>query len=243
MTFKYNKIEIIALSKKGVKNKVNEDRYITNTLKNNSELLAVSDGMGGEPAGDVASELAISSIKKVEEIPDSNECDFLSEFLIKADEKIAAFSDNKPGCEGMGTTMTCVLIKKNTLYWAHVGDSRIYVNKNGNLMQITKDQTLGQFLLEEGEITEKELTSHYSSNILDQCLGHGEIEPETGSITLKKGDHILLSTDGIHKKLNNNKIEEILNSDKETLLKAEELITKSLEAGSNDDITLILVTI
>lgn len=141
----------------------------------------------------------------------------------------------------MGTTLTAILIKDQKAYWAHVGDSRFFLFRRDWLKQVTQDQTFARFLFEEGKITKEQLATHYSRHILDQCVGHGGCEPETGSVSLGKNDELLLSTDGLHMVLGLQNMEYILNSEGSIKIKTEKLVRKAIEAGGNDDITLLIL--
>ena len=112
---------------------------------------------------------------------------------------------------------------------------------SGNTLFKSGMVTFARFLLEEGEITKEQLATHYSRHILDQCVGHTECEPETGSVSLEKNDQLLLSTDGLHKILDQQTIGHILNSEAPILIKTKKLVRKTTEAGCNDDITLLII--
>jgi serine/threonine protein phosphatase PrpC len=236
-------IHSFSLSQKGMTRRENQDRFLVKELPEDALLAAVADGMGGESAGYVAAQMAISSLEALPTIQQDKELIFLKELFKKYDKKILQASIKNSDYKNMGTTLITVFIKNQKAYWVHAGDSRLFLLRESRLMQITQDQTFAQFLFDEGEITESELTTHYSRHIIDQCIGHGECEPESGSIPLKKNDMLILSTDGLHKTLSNNKIEIILNADTEKSIKAEKLIQKTIEAKGNDDITIMILDI
>ena len=185
--------------------------------------------------------MAVSDFEKIQCIRQGKELNSLKELFKKSDKRILQASNENPEFQDMGTTLTAVFIKNQKAYWAHVGDSRLFLLRKSRLKQITQDQTFARFLFEEGEITKEQLTTHYSQHILDQCIGHGECEPETGSVSLKKKDLLILSTDGLHKTLDRKNMEIILNSDVPLKIKAEKLIQKTIKARGNDDITVLLL--
>ncbi|NOX33715.1 MAG: serine/threonine-protein phosphatase [Deltaproteobacteria bacterium] len=230
-----------AMSQKGVTRKENQDRFFVKALKKGHLIAVAADGMGGEAAGDIAAQMAVSGFSGTTGTRQGKELIFLKKIFEKSDKTILKESIRNPAFEGMGTTMTAVFIKGHKAFWAHVGDSRLYIFRKGRLKQVTKDQTFARFLLEEGEITKEQLATHYSRHILDQCIGHGECEPETGSVRLKKNDLVMLSTDGLHKILAQKDMELILNSKTSIKRKAENLIRKTIKSHGNDDITVLLI--
>ncbi len=233
----------VSISQKGVTRSENQDRSLIKTIPGDAVVAAVADGIGGEPAGDVAAEMTIASFEKIQKIRHGSELDVLKNLLKEADRQILKASEQNPSFEDMGTTLTAVVVKGKIAYWAHVGDSRLYLLRKKRLEQITQDQTFARFLLDEGEITQEQVATHYSRHILDQCVGHGECEPETGSVSLRKDDLLLLSTDGLHKVLDSKNIERILSSDTAMEAKTSTLVKKAIETRGNDDITLILLHI
>ncbi len=142
--------------------------------------------------------------------------------------------------EGMGSTLISVLVRDRIAYWVHVGDSRLYLLRNGTLTQVTEDQTLARFLLEEGEITAEQLPTHYSRHVMDQCVGCGYAEPETGRLKFLDGDLLALTTDGLHGQLSENVLKSILNIDSNLEIKARALVKAALEAGGKDNITVVM---
>jgi serine/threonine protein phosphatase PrpC len=236
-------VDAISLSQRGVTRSENQDRCLIKSIQKEGVIAVVADGMGGESSGDVAAQMAILSFEEVQNIRSGTELDFMKKLFKKTDKKVLKASCQKPLFENMGTTLIAVAIKNETAYWTHVGDSRLFLFRKKSLKQITQDQTFAKFLLDEGEITQEQALTHYSQHILDQCIGHGECEPETGSILLKKNDVLLLSTDGLHKTLDQKKIETILNSNTSKKQKASKLLKKTVEAKGNDDITVLLLQI
>jgi protein phosphatase len=140
----------------------------------------------------------------------------------------------------MGSTLIGVLLRDRIAYWVHVGDSRLYLFRNGTLTQVTEDQTLARFLLEEGEITAEQLPTHYSRHVMDQCVGCGYVEPETGRLEFLDGDLLVLSTDGLHREISANTFDSILKMDTDLEVKARALVKAALDAGGKDNITVVM---
>ena len=149
-------------------------------------------------------------------------------------------TESDPRFEGMGTTLICVLLRKEFAYWVHVGDSRLYVLHDGQLTQITEDQTFARFLLEEGEITPEQVPTHYSRHVMDQCVGCGICEPETGRLLFKDEDLIVLTTDGLHKEIDNEHLASILQAKTNLEAKTKSSVQAALDAGGKDNITIVI---
>jgi len=224
----------------GYVRKSNEDRYLIKALKDGSVLLAVADGLGGEVAGDYAAEILKGKLADLAHIPRNNEQSELDRLAREVDRSIYAEGQENKTLEGMGSTLVGVLLRDRIAYWVHVGDSRLYLLRNGALTQVTEDQTMARFLLEEGEITAEQLPTHYSRHIMDQCVGCGYAEPETGRFKLLAGDTLVLSTDGLHGEIPEKTLNSILNIDSNLESKAHALVKAALETGGRDNITVVI---
>ena len=224
----------------GFVRKVNEDRYLIKELKDKSVLIAVADGLGGEVAGDYAAEILRGKLADLNHISRNNEQPELDELARVIDRTIYTESQKNHALEGMGSTLVGVLLRDRIAHWVHVGDSRLYILRKGTLTQVTEDQTLARFLLEEGEITAEQLPSHYSRHVMDQCVGCGYAEPETGRLKLLAGDLLVLSTDGLHGEIPENALNSILNTDTNLETKARALVKAALDAGGKDNITVVM---
>lgn len=224
----------------GLVRKSNEDRYLIKKLKDESVLIAVADGLGGEVAGDYAAEIIREKLAELDSISRNNVQLELDQLARVIDHTIYTKGQENIALEGMGSTLVGILLRDRIAYWVHVGDSRLYLFRNGTLTQITEDQTLARFLLEEGEITAEQLPTHYSRHVMDQCVGCGYVEPETGRLEFLAGDVLVLSTDGLHRNINDNTIDTILNMDSNLEIKAKALVKAALDAGGKDNITVVL---
>jgi len=224
----------------GLVRKANEDWYLINNLKDKSVLIAVADGLGGEVAGDYAAEILREKFAGLNHISRKNEQPELDQMTRVIDRAIYAEGQENKALEGMGSTLVGVLLRDRIAYWVHVGDSRLYLLRNGTLTQVTEDQTLARFLLEEGEITAEQLPTHYSRHVMDQCVGCGYAEPETGRLDFLAGDLLVLSTDGLHREIPENTLKSILNMDTNLEIKARALVKAALGAGGKDNITVVM---
>jgi protein phosphatase len=140
---------------------------------------------------------------------------------------------------GMGTTLTAAYINKETIYWTHVGDSRIYLLTDGELNRVTWDHTLPDTLLKEGDITPEEARNHPAQNMLLQCVGCGRFRASTGSLKRSKGDLLLLSSDGLHHEVPEAVIGELLRAQGRLEERLQALVQAALDSGGRDNITVV----
>lgn len=219
-------------------------------LGNKGLVLVVSDGMGGALAGDVASRMAVDSVREMligsggEEACDPNvdlvEC--LKNATVYANLAIHLRSQEDSRCSGMGATFTGAAVKGDSLDLVQVGDSRGYVIRKNQIRLATKDQSLVQQLVDVGQISESEAETHMFRNVILQALGaQSEITPVTGRIRLRQGDLVLLCSDGLSGKLRAEDIQNIVVGSDGDLAKAcGALIDEANNRGGEDNITVVL---
>ncbi len=212
-------------------------------------VLVVSDGMGGALAGDVASRMAVDSVREVLLGTEGEACDpnadlveCLRNATIYANLAIHAKSQEDSRCAGMGATFTGAAIRGDSLDLVQVGDSRGYVIRKDHIRLATKDQSLVQQLVDVGQISESEAETHMFRNVILQALGaQSEVAPVTGRIRLRQGDMILLCSDGLSGKLRAEDIQQIVVSSQGDLTKAcDHLINEANNRGGEDNITVVL---
>ncbi len=212
-------------------------------------VLVVSDGMGGALAGDVASRMAVDSVREMlisnegeqcEQEVDLVEC--LKNATIYANLAIHLRSQEDSRCAGMGATFTGAAVKGDSLDLVQVGDSRGYVIRKGQIRLATKDQSLVQQLVDVGQISESEAETHMFRNVILQALGaQSEVNPVTGRIRLRQGDMVLLCSDGLSGKLRSEDIQQIVVGSNGDLAKAcDALIEEANNRGGEDNITVVL---
>lgn len=233
-------INLYAATHIGLVRKANEDRYLVKKFSDGSLLLAVADGMGGQAGGGHAAEILRGRLAHMPLIAAGKEAETLSILAVETDRILIETGDRQEELEGLGTTLLCVLLRDDTAHWVHVGDSRFSIFRAGKLLQITQDQNLARYLVEEGQITPEEVADHYSRNILDQALGNAMEEPETGAERLESKDIILLSTDGFHNLVLADVIVSELQREEELKSRANSLVELALERGGTDNITLLM---
>jgi PPM family protein phosphatase len=224
----------------GYVKKANEDRYYVKRFQDNTLLFAVADGLGGQAAGDYAAEILRGKLANLPLIPSGKEEEVLAALAVETDSFLLTAGEKDTDLEGMGTTLLCVFIRDTLASWVHVGDSRLSVYKKGALKQLTQDQNLARYLVEEGEILPEEVADHYSRNILDQALGSAMEKPETGSVILEPGDILMLSTDGFHNLVLPEQIVTELQNSVELKSIADSLVKIALKRGGTDNITVVM---
>ena len=212
-------------------------------------VLVVSDGMGGALAGDVASRMAIDSVREVMVgndgkgcAPDSSLVDCLKYATLQANRAIHLKSLEDSRCSGMGATLTGAAIRHDKLDLIQVGDSRAYLVRGEQIRLATKDQSLVQQLVDVGQISEEEAETHMFRNVILQALGaQTELTPATGRINLREGDVLLLCSDGLSGKLRNEEIRKIVAKSGEDLGAAcAALVDEANNRGGEDNITVVL---
>ncbi|WP_206442188.1 Stp1/IreP family PP2C-type Ser/Thr phosphatase [Streptomyces boncukensis] len=208
-------------------------------------LLAVADGMGGQAAGEVASSEVISTMVQLDEdIPGSDILTSLGSAVQRANDQLRVMVEEDPQLEGMGTTLTALLWTGQRLGLVHVGDSRAYLLRDGQLTQITQDHTWVQRLVDEGRITEEEATTHPQRSLLMRALGSGDhVEPDLSIREVRAGDRYLLCSDGLSGVVSQQTLEETLASYQGPQETVQELIQLALRGGGPDNITCIVADV
>lgn len=219
-------------------------------LGNKGLVLVVSDGMGGALAGDVASRMAVDSVREMLIGNDSEEgcdaatplVDCLKNATVYANLAIHLRSQEDSRCSGMGATFTGAAVKGDILDLVQVGDSRGYMIRRDQIRLATKDQSLVQQLVDVGQISEAEAETHMFRNVILQALGaQSDVTPVTGKIQLRRGDILLLCSDGLSGKLRAEDIQNIVASNPDLAVACDELIAEANNRGGEDNITVVLV--
>ena len=207
-------------------------------------LLAVCDGVGGAARGDIASSTAVNELRQLDERPGS--ADLLTRVtdgLHEAHQSIASQVDHDPALNGTSTTATLALFDGHRIAVGHIGDSRGYLLRAGELSQITTDHTFVQSLIDDGRITEEEARVHPHRNLILKALdGVHEVEPDLFAIALAPGDRVFLCSDGACGVLDDARMADILSSGSPEFA-AIELVRASLDAGSSDNVTCVVADV
>jgi len=204
-------IQAYGKSIQGAGRKKNEDRFLVAPITEEYLLIAVSDGMGGHPNGDKAAEIVINRLQTLDIRQDGKDI-LLHNTLHMADGVITTEVAANPDSAGMGATATTALLSEDMVYWAHIGDSRMYLVRQGRLCQITRDHTFVQGQIDAGHISQQEAINHPFAHVLDQCIGCIETGIEHGSFAASPGDSILVCSDGLFRNLAERQLLDILAS-------------------------------
>jgi protein phosphatase len=227
---------------------INEDRVMVKTGAGGLTLAVVADGMGGHQAGDIASQLAVDAIdellRPVLESGGGNDMEALvREAILSANDKVFQFASTADQYYGMGTTIVVALADRERIVLGHIGDSRAYLWDRGRFVQLTEDHSLVNELLKRGQISAEEADHHPRRNVLTRALGTERVvEAEIAFHRWKEHDMLLLCTDGLSGLVGTDKMAEVLSADRELDWKADELVRLALEAGGDDNITVILLS-
>ncbi|MEO6858061.1 MAG: Stp1/IreP family PP2C-type Ser/Thr phosphatase [Solirubrobacteraceae bacterium] len=203
-------------------------------------LFVVADGMGGAQAGEVASRLAVEAFQA--ELPDQGAPEErLAGRTKEANRQIYDISRTDQERAGMGTTLTAVYVDDAELAVAHVGDSRAYLFRDGQLGRLTQDHTLVEELKRRGKLTEEQAAEHPQRSIITRALGvDPEVDVDTRTYGARAGDVVLLCSDGLTSMISENQVASVLREESDLDRAAERLIAEANEAGGRDNITVIL---
>ncbi|MCK4401147.1 Stp1/IreP family PP2C-type Ser/Thr phosphatase [bacterium] len=249
------KFRAYGLSDLGRVRKLNEDSFL---VSDDLKLYLVADGMGGHAAGDVASRKSIELIKAfIERTAKDNDITWPFEMnpelapeankLIAAvqiaNKKIYEMSFSNPELKGMGTTIAGLFIAEAKVYIVHVGDSRVYLMRNGRLKQITEDHSWVNEQVKENVITEDEAKQHRWKNVITRALGsEKEVKVDLQEKDIVSGDIFLICSDGLSGMVERKTMEDIIKKHINNLSEAaEEMIDYANKAGGVDNITVILI--
>ena len=224
-----------ALSDVGRVRKDNQDSGFAS-----ERLLLIADGVGGAARGDIASSTAVQILRRLDSPPPEDLLKALAGAIHRAHDRIAELVDEDPELEGTSTTVTAALFDGTRVGIGHVGDSRGYLLRDGQLSQLTRDHTFVQSLIDEGRITEEESRVHPHRNLILRAVdGVHETDPDLFLVDLAPGDRLLLCSDGCSGVLDNDRLTDILSTGTIDYAVVE-LIRASLDAGSSDNITCVV---
>ncbi|WP_051221524.1 Stp1/IreP family PP2C-type Ser/Thr phosphatase [Conexibacter woesei] len=230
--------DLAARTDTGRARSANEDSYWAN-----SPLFVLADGMGGAQAGEVASSTAVEVFRALGGLPDGPGTyeARLAELVERANVEVYAQAQSDDQFAGMGTTLTVAYVTPEDLAIAHVGDSRFYVLRDGELQQLTDDHSLVGELVRRGQISAEEAEDHPQRSIITRALGiEGEVVVDHFSWPVRDGDVFLLCSDGLTGMVPDALIAEIIAGAESLAVAAQRLVAAANEAGGRDNITLIL---
>lgn len=259
----HSHVNVAALSHAGMAGKNNEDRFAISsyTTEVNKPVLfaVVSDGIGGHRAGEVAAELAINYISEtVSQSNGKNPIQIMESAIHAASQAIAAHSASKEEQHGMGATCACVWIEGQNLFIAYVGDSRIYLVRDGSIQRLTIDHTWVQEAIDRGIITPAQAHDHPNVHVIRRHLGSVELPDvdfrlrlngnedtqqahDNQGAPLKPGDILLMCTDGLTDMVWEDEILRLILTRNSLQSAAEDLIAQANERGGHDNVTVLLI--
>lgn len=229
---------------------VNEDHSWVGQLDNGVTLAIVADGMGGHKAGDVASERAVEAFRAAAEQGASKPELSLQEgkmiirqAISSANEAVFELASRNERYHNMGTTVVAALLQSGNAIIGHVGDSRAYKIAEGGIKQLTEDHTLVNELVKSGQLSPEEAANHPRRNVLTRAVGtDSHVDIDVQSVDWSQGDVLLLCSDGLTNMVSEQQMLEAVADDRPALgAKADRLISLALQAGGDDNITVILL--
>lgn len=225
-----------AASHVGLIRRQNEDSFVAG-----GGVYAVCDGMGGARAGEVASETACRVLMRVPQ--DATE-ERLAAAVAEANHVIFSQSLAEPSLGGMGTTLTAAIQTGGSLLVAHVGDSRAYLLRDGELTQLTEDHSLVGEMVRRGQLTAAQAAAHPHRSVITRALGtEEEVRPDIFCVDLEPGDHIVICSDGLSSMVEEEGIAAVLGRDDEPQKIAEALVAAALEGGGEDNVTAVVMVV
>lgn len=227
------KVDAAALTDIGLVRDHNED-----ALLSEPPLFVVADGMGGHLGGEVASAIAIETLRDgfSKRGPEG-----LADSVRRANEAILQRGQADPAVEGMGTTITAAVLTGSTLHIAHVGDSRAYIRREGELLLVTNDHTLVGEMVREGTLSDDQARVHPRRSILVRALGiETDVEVDLTDLPLQAGDRLLLCSDGLNSLITDELITELCAPEYTPEEACTRLVEAANQAGGTDNITVIV---
>ncbi len=242
-------MDAAGISDRGKVREKNEDSYL---IHNESSfcLFAVADGMGGHAAGEVASKLALETLRKhlekhggdSRQRSEADAPSFIRDMLNAANQAVLAAGMSERSRNGMGTTVTMLFGLKGRFWLGHIGDSRAYLITGGGIHHVTEDHTLVTQLVRNGQISEDETTGHPQRHILTRALGTDEsVDFDILPLVCSTGDAVLLCSDGLYSLVDNEEIHSVVQGQEEPRQAVEHLVYLANERGGTDNITAVLV--
>jgi protein phosphatase len=234
------RLEAAAATDCGLVRKRNEDAYYKG-----AHVFAVADGMGGHLGGDVASATALPPIMRLEgrhSLDTAAARQTLREAFMASNAAVLDRASEDFSLRGMGTTLTAIIIDGCRLHLGHIGDSRAYLVRDGQLCQLTRDHTLVAEMVREGMLTTEEASIHPQRSVLTQAVGvRADVDVDTRTIELTNGDQILLCSDGLTEAVNEDEILGAVIGNEDVGKATEQLVQIAIKNGGPDNTTVVLV--
>jgi PPM family protein phosphatase len=229
-------VDSAGLTQTGNVRRSNEDSFLLR-----SPLFMVADGMGGALAGELASRMCAEAFAELDLIQHQGE-EALRATISVANRRIWDRSRTDAETSGMGTTVTAALVGENgVVSFAHVGDSRAYLLRDGALQRLSEDHSLVHELVRQGQLSEVEAEQHPQRSVITRALGTDEeVQIDTFSLEARPGDVLLLCTDGLTRHVPDERIAGVLGRAADAESACRELVADALEGGGSDNITVVV---
>ncbi len=245
-------IEVAGLSDVGCQRENNEDSYLywesadDEEFQRKGRLAVIADGMGGHEGGQEASRLAVETVREVydQAFHDDPQAALVESFAA-AHARIQDYAEQHPAFQGMGTTCTAVVLRGRQLYFAHVGDSRLYLIRGGRILRLTRDHSYVGRLVESGIVRAEDAEKHPQRHILTAALGAGRelaVDSADQSVALLEGDDLLLCTDGLWGVVTEEELETTVSAHAPAEC-CSRLVKLARQRGGPDNITLQLLRV
>jgi PPM family protein phosphatase len=232
-------IRAVGASDQGLVRTNNEDAVFVGR-----RLLVIADGMGGLPAGELASDILVKTLSVVDERPDGGEpLQDVIDAVETANQRIQAAVADDDARDGMGTTVTAMLLAGDRVAALNVGDSRLYLLRDGELTQLTRDDTYVQALVDQGVLSPDDARRHPQRALVTQAVQGGPFRPAGRMIPIQAGDRFLLCSDGLTDYVEDAHIAEVLRAESDRKSCAEQLVRRTLDAGAPDNVSVIVADI
>ncbi len=233
-------LKVFALTDKGRVRSINQDAFYQ--PRPGETFAVIADGMGGHQAGDVASVMAIEEFTRWLKCAPRPDEDTLRYAVSEANRAVYLKSRMEVDKAGMGTTLTAFWMDDNSVLLAHIGDSRAYRLRDGELKLMTRVHSLVGELLESGEINEEEARTHPQRNVITRALGtSSRVEPDITRSSRQKGDIWLLCSDGLTNYIGSDELKTVLSGRRKWSVKAEDLVKTALDRGGADNVTVLII--
>jgi protein phosphatase len=240
-------MKIVAKTDKGQVRDSNQDAYAVGELPGEVAWAVVCDGMGGAAGGNIASALAVKVISdKIntsynEKMRDSSIRNLLDSAIVAANIEVYDMADSHPELRGMGTTVVCAIVRNNTVFVAHAGDSRAYLSSPDGIVQITTDHSLVQDLVNQGKLTPEEAEIHPNKNLITRAVGVDKrIDIDFDQVNLNENEILILCTDGLSNYVTLDELSKEI-SDGQYYAFADRLVKKANSNGGGDNITVVAI--
>lgn len=230
-------MKIYGITDKGMVRKSNQDCFY---ISEQGSWCVIADGMGGHNGGETASTMAVRIISEVMAQPNDDAEDALRTAIVAANNAVYKKSTEKSELDGMGTTVVLLKMDGSIAYIGHVGDSRAYYINGEKIIQLTKDHSIVQKLIDSGTITPNQAKNHPQKNLITRAVGTERfVEIDVNRVICTAGDYILLCTDGLSSMVDDKDIFNIIMENPDTAVK--NLVDAANSAGGRDNVTAVLI--